>query len=367
MELKDTAKAIVNFKNTIATYDKYGIQLTNSDPAFAAEASFMLGEFEKATMNPLAIKGNEKAKLDMVKKLMAILQSSTKHYAKSAEYASEKWTFRAKNRIAELFVTVATKVREQEIDARNKKGKEDKEKLFVERLTVVQQLPSYYEQARPLFRVNIDLAREQGYYNPDVVAAQDGYIEMFYRDCQTFDYVGNAFAEAPLPDSVMMYREYLAEGYAKEDAIDAVREELIAYREELQNKSQAAKQGALPRCAAGIKEASHYGIKNKWTDSLFNLVKKIDGENEVLNTQIKEFDPSTLFRDDLYTKTKARLAQIEKSEELDVQEQYKVYKDIITEGKAKNAELKKELARLKDIQRSRSSSSYDSDSPGGGR
>ncbi|MDR2731871.1 MAG: tetratricopeptide repeat protein, partial [Fibromonadaceae bacterium] len=95
LEAKDTAKAVGAFKNTIATYDKFGVQLKNSDPAFAAEASFMLGEVEKATMNPLVIKGNEKAKLDMVKKLMGILQSATKHYAKSAEYASEKWTFRA--------------------------------------------------------------------------------------------------------------------------------------------------------------------------------------------------------------------------------------------------------------------------------
>jgi hypothetical protein len=304
-------------------------------------------------MNPQIIKGNDKAKIDMVKKLMAILQSATKHYAKSAEYASEKWTFRAKNRIAELFVTVSTKVREQELDVRDKKGNVDKERLFVERIQVVQQLPSYYEQAQPLFRVNIDLAREQGYYNPDVVAAQDGYIEMFYRNCQNFDEVGNAFAEAPLPDSVIMYKEFLAEGYAKEDAVDAVHEDLEAYREELMSKSQTAKQGALPHCANGIKAAAHYGIKNRWTDSLFALVKKIDAENEILNTQIKEFDPSTLFRDDNYIKTKARLTQVEKSEELAVQEQFKIYKDIISEGKNKNTELKKELARLRAIERSR--------------
>ncbi|GBU25453.1 hypothetical protein R83H12_02096 [Fibrobacteria bacterium R8-3-H12] len=348
LEAKDTAKAINAFKNTIATYDKFGVQLKNSDPAFAAEASFMLGEFEKATMNPLVIKGNDKAKLDMIKKLMGILQGATKHYAKSAEYASEKWTFRAKNRIAELFVLVAAKVREQELDVRDKKGKVDKERLFVERIQVVQQLPSYYEQARPLFQANIDLAREQGYYNPDVVAAQDGYIEMFYRDCQNFDEVGNAFAEAPLPDSVAMMKEFIADqGMAKEDAIFAVHEDLEAYREELQNKSQTAKQGALPRCASGIKASAHYGIKNKWTDSLFALVKKIDADNEVLATTIREFDPSTLFRDDDYNKTKARLTQIEKSDDLTPQEQIKTYKEIASEAKAKNAKLKQELAGLR--------------------
>jgi TolA-binding protein len=348
LETKDTAKSAAAFKNTIATYDKFGVQLKNADPAFAAEAAFMLGEFEKATMNPLVIKGNEKAKIDMVKKLMGILQSSTKHYAKSAEYASEKWTFRAKNRIAELFVTVSAKVREQEIDVRDKKGKVDKERLFVERIMVVQQLPSYYESATPLFQANIDLARDQGYYNPDVVAAQDGYIEMYYRNCANFDEVGNAFAEAPLPDSVAMVKEFMEyEGMAKEDAVFAVTEDLEAYREELLSKSQTAKQGALPHCSNGIKAAAHYGIKNRWTDSLYALVKKIDAENAILSTQIKEFDPSTLFRDDNYNKTKARLTQVEKSEDLTPQEQIKIYKEISAEAKGKNAKLKSELANLR--------------------
>jgi len=354
LELKDTAKAVAAYKNTIATYDKFGVQLQKSDPSFAAEAAFMLGEFEKASMNPLVIKGNEKAKIEMIKRLMGILQSATKQYAKSAEYASEKWTFRAKNRIAELFVTVAAKVREQELDVKDRKGNVDKERLFVERIQVVQQLPSYYEQARPLFQANIDLAREQGYYNPDVVAAQDGYIEMFYRDCQNFDEVGNAFTEAPLPDSVAMVKEFIQDqGMVKEDAVFAVHEDLEAYREELQNKSQAAKQGALPRCTNGIKASAHYGIKNKWTDSLFTLVRKIDAENEALATTIKEFDPSTLFRDDNYNKTKARLAQIEKSEDLTPQEQIKTYRDIVSEAKSKNTKLKSELADLRAQWRSR--------------
>jgi hypothetical protein len=77
------------------------------------------------------------------------------------------------------------------------------------------------------------------------------------------------------------------------------------------------------------------------------LVRKIDGENEILNTRIKEFDPSTLFRDDNYNKTKARLAQIEKSEELTPQEQIRTYREIISDAKARNAKLKQELARLR--------------------
>jgi len=261
------------------------------DNASAAEAAFMLGERERATMEPFVIKGSDQVKLEMIKKLMGIVRSAAEHYKKSAEYGSEKWTFRAKNRMAELFLIVAAKVGKQEIDVRDKNGNINKERLFVERIQVAQQLPSYYEQARTLFQASIDLARKQGSYNSDVVAAQDGYIEMFYRDCQNFYDVGDDFAKAPMPDSVAMMNEFIDEGMSKGDAILAVREDLGAYREEIMKRSAAAKQGALPRCASGIKAAAHYGIKNKWTDSLFVLVKKIDAKNEILSTQIKEFNP----------------------------------------------------------------------------
>jgi BMFP domain-containing protein YqiC len=109
----------------------------------------------------------------------------------------------------------------------------------------------------------------------------------------------------------------------------------------------------LPRCASGIKASAHYGIHNKWTDSLFTLVKRIDGENEILITKITKFDPSTLFRDDHYNRTKARLTQIEKSEDLTPQEQVKVYREIAGEARGKNENLKRELAKLRAQMRAR--------------
>jgi len=250
-----------------------------------AETAFIRGEKELEAINSLVIKGNEKEKLDMIKKIAGILQNAKKHYEESASYGSEKWTMRAKNRIAEQPLIIASKIREQEIEAK------DKERLFIERIQLAKQMPAFYEQARPLFQANIDFARERGYYNPDVVAAQDSYIETYYRDCQSFDEVGNAFAEAPLPDSLAMIKEFVSDGINIEDAIAAAHEDLEAYREELKNRSLAAKQGTLPRCISGIKAAAHYGIKNKWTDSLFILVNKIDFRNEILKTEIKEFKP----------------------------------------------------------------------------
>ena len=212
----------------------------------------------------------------------------------------------------------------------------------------MQQLPSYYEQARPIFQKNIDLARDQGFYNQDVIEAEEGYIEMYYQGCAVFVEVADAFANSPLPDSAAIVKEYVEyEGAVKEDAIEMAHEDLEAYREELTNRSNGAKELAVPQCATGIKASAHYGIDNQWTAKLFETLKMLDENNETLNTKIEKFDPSTLFADPAYFKTKARLEQISKSEVMTPEEQINTYRDIIKDAKAENEKLKAELAELK--------------------
>jgi hypothetical protein len=262
------------------------------------------------------------------------------HYSKSAAYASEKWTFRATNKMGMLFVTMAAKIREQEMNAKKEEEK------FAERITIVQQLPSYYEQARPIFQKNIDLARDQGFYNKDVVEAEEGYIEMFYQGCAVFVEVADAFANAPLPDSAAIVQEYIYEEMVKADAIEAAHEDLEAYREELQNKSNSAKELAVPQCATGIKASAHYGIDNQWTAKLFETLKSLDEANEALATKIEKFDPSTLFSDPSYFKTKARIEQISKSEVMTPEERINTFREIIKDAKAEAEKLRAELADL---------------------
>ena len=159
--------------------------------------------------------------------------------------------------------------------------------------------------------------------------------------------VADAFANSPLPDSASIVQEYVEyEGMAKEDAVEAVHEDLEAYREELTNRSNGAKELAIPQCATGIKAAAHYGIENQWTEKLFELLKSLDENNETLNTKIEKFDPSTLFSDPAYFKTKARLEQIAKSEVMTPEEQINTYREIIKDAKAENEKLKAELADL---------------------
>ncbi len=342
MELKEEDKAVADYDATLKNYDKYGLQIKNADPAVPAEAAFYLGEHEYKKMDAIAIKGKDKDKAKIIKQLVEILQKAMGHYSKSATYASEKWTFRATNKMGMLFVTMAAKIREQELN-----GKKDEER-FAERIGIVQQLPSYYEQAQPIFKKNIDLARDQGFYNKDVVEAEEGYIEMYYQSAAVYVEVADAFANSPLPDSAAIVKEYVEyEGAVKDDAIEMAHEDLEAYREELNTRSEAAKQAAIPVCQTGIKASAYYGIDNQWTAKLFELLKSLDEANEVLNTKIEKFDPSTLFADPSYFKTKARIEQISKSEVMTPEEQIATYRDIIKEAKSENEKLKAELAELK--------------------
>ena len=342
MELKEEEKAVEDYRKTLEAYDKYGLQIKNADPGVPAEAAFYLGEYEYHKMDPYVLKGKEKEKAKIIKQLVEILQKAMSQYSKSATYASERWTFKATNKMGMLFVTMAAKIREQELN-----GKKEEER-FAERITVVQQLPSYYEQARPIFQKNIDLARDQGFYNQDVIEAEEGYIEMYYQGCAVFVEVADAFANSPLPDSAAIVKEYVEyEGAVKEDAIEMAHEDLEAYREELNNRSNGAKELAVPQCATGIKASAHYGIDNQWTAKLYETLKSLDENNETLNTKIEKFDPSTLFADPSYFKTKARIEQISKSEVMTPEEQINTYRDIIKEAQSENEKLKAELAELK--------------------
>jgi hypothetical protein len=320
------------------------LQIANADPAVPAEAAFYLGEFEYEKMVAINLTGSEKDKAKKLKELVTILGGTMSHYAKSAEYASEKWTFKSTNKMGMLFVTVAAKIREQEIQA---KSDEDR---FAQRIVVVQQLPSYYEQARPIFEKNIQLAREQGFYGQDVVAAEEGYIEMFYQDCAAFFEVGDAFKNAPVPDRNAIIAEYMdpdGDAMAKEDAEMAADGDLDAYREELNAKADAAMQAGIPKCATGIKASQHYQIDNKWTAKLFESVRNADSSNEALAIKIEKFDPTTLFRDTKFFKTKARLEQISNSKVMTAEEQIATYREVIKSSKVENAKLKEEWSALK--------------------
>jgi hypothetical protein len=134
----------------------------------------------------------------------------------------------------------------------------------------------------------------------------------------------------------------------KDDAIMAAHEDLEAYREELNSRSDAAKQLAIPQCATGIKASAHYGIDNEWTSKLYETLRKLDEANEDLNTKIEKFDPSTLFADPTYFKLKARIEQIEQSDAMTLEEKVATFRNIVKETKDDRAKLEEELAKLKE-------------------
>lgn len=326
-KLKKHNEEMDQWKKLLDNYDKYGLKL-NIASGVAAEASYMLAEDKKAGFMPKQIQGNSKQKEKAFKDLGNELQTVVSAYVRSAAYNSEKWTFRATNEIGYLFVEMSAKVRNQSFEG-------NAEKVFVERIGVVQTLPTFYEQARSFFEKNIQLAREQGYYNEDVIAAEEGFIEMFYRDAANFDEVADAFRNAPRPDF---------SDIEDPDEAAAAEEE---YEAALMEKATTAEEGGIPRWESCIKASAHYGIDNKWTAQCRERLVQLRPDNEVAAMKIAKFDPSTLFRDVAWNKNKSRIEQMMASTVMTPGEKYETLKKMIAEAKAAQEKLIKERDELR--------------------
>ena len=333
------------WSKTIESFDSYGAKI-NADPGIPAEASFKLGEFESAKMDEMSVEGNAKAKAKDIAGLTKILQKSMELFGNSATYNSEKWTFKATNEMGNLFVTLAQKVRDQEI-----KGSE--EEVFAERIGVVQTLPSFYEQSQPLFKKNIDVAREQGYYNKDVITAEDGYIEMFYRNGHTFEELALAFEEAPVPDISGLSDDIIIEELYNMGFEDSVIDngdpkELWTehYRNTLFEKAEAARQGATPKYETCIQAAEFYGIQNEWTTKCQTELGNINPDSPLATATWEKFDATNLFKDKEYFANKVRIEQIFANTVMSDAEKIAVFKEILEAGKGKQPTLDAEFKKL---------------------
>lgn len=237
-----------------------------------AASSFFAGQDVMKQMQQIKLKGTEKQKAEQINNMASLMEKAMSYYSAAAS-KSKKWELSALIQIGNLYVIMAEKVKNQE---RRAKGADEK---FAEEIAILQQLPFYYDQARPIFQKALDEAREQGVQNEYTQALEAYYIQTYYNECDLFRNVAEAFNNAPLPDSTEIVAEYIAEGKAKPVAIKAAHEDLEGYREELKKKNKDAKELAIPYCTTGIKAAKHYGIKNPQVNQLYKLLGILDPNN----------------------------------------------------------------------------------------
>lgn len=345
-KIGETASASKQWTETINAYDKFGLKL-NADPGIPAEAAFRLGEYIREDMNKATITGSASAKQKGIKALAKKLTAAVEEFKKSAIYASEKWTFKATNELGKLFVIMAKKIREQEITGSD-------EEQFIERITIVQQLPTWYEQAIPLLENNIQIAREQGYYNADVIQAEEAFVEMYFQSAAVFDEVADAFRNAPIPDiSGVPADDIKFElmdnfGYTEEEIGNDPRKVWVdKYKGDLEAKAITAEEGGIPKFEVCIKASAHYQIKNKWSAKCQERLAIIDETNETNKLTWEKIDPSKLFQDKIYFKSKARIEQIFGSTAMSDNEKVETLKKIAADAKAASVELKKQVDALR--------------------
>lgn len=249
-------------------------QLIFANDGSEAASSFFSGQDIMKQMLQIKIKGTEEQKAEQLKKLVSLIEKAIQYYTDARK--DKNWYLPASIQIGNLYLIMAEKIKNQERNAKNE------EEQFAENLAILQQLPFYYDQVRPIFQKALDQAREQGLRNEYTQALEAYYIQVYYNECDLFRNVADAFNNAPLPDSTEIVAQYIAEGKAKPDAIKATREEFKAYREELNEKNKQAKEIAIPYCTTGIKAAKHYEIRNSQVNQLYKLLGILDPNNSLL-------------------------------------------------------------------------------------
>ena len=240
-----------------------------------AASSFFAGQDVMEEMLQITIKGTDDQKAEQIKKMVPLIKKAISYYSDAA-IKNKNWELLALIQMGNLYLIMAEKIKNQE-----RRAKTEDEQL-AEKIAILQQLPGYYDLARPIFQKALDQAREQGLRNEYTQALEAYYIQTYYNNCDLFRNVADAFNNAPLPDSTEIVAQYIAEGKAKSDAIKATREDFKAYREELNEKNKQAKEMAIPYCTTGIKAAKHYEIKNSQVNQLYKLLGILDPNNSLL-------------------------------------------------------------------------------------
>lgn len=345
-QLKDTAKRDERFASTVQYYEKFGLA-AGVDPTGASEAAFTIASNWKQQMLGFALKGDDKAKSATRKQIMEKQAKALEFYMKVVKFASEKWAFRALNEVGSTFLVLADKEHEQEF-------KGDAEKVFVATMGAATIELEFHKKANEFFEKNIQTAREQGFYNPDVRRAEEQLIGLIFRAGQTYETKADAWKKAPLPDISKVPDDAIRQelinnfGYAPEDVKENPKATFIEqYKADLDAKADEDRQKAVPTYEYCIKQSMTYQIKNESTQKCFDRLKVLDQTSQALAATWEKYDPSKLFYDKEYNSNKARIDQMMSSDVMTQKERVEAVQKMVEDAKSDNAKMKSELDELK--------------------
>ena len=232
-----------------------------------AAANFFEGQQIIEKLEQYNIGGRAREKTKQIEEMENLSKKGTNLYEKASN--NDKWYFPAILQSGRLLITIADRIQKQELSSKREEEK------FAERIKIAQELIPYYEVAMAFFQKAISQARTKGITNEYVKAIEEYYINMFLKNCNIYHQIQTAFSTSPLPDSALVVREYIGQGMVKDDAITATHADLEAYREELNNRAEAAKELAIRHCSDGLKAATKYAIKNDQVEAIKDLIHNL--------------------------------------------------------------------------------------------
>lgn len=335
LKISDTANATIFYRKTLVGFEKWGLQLRNADANAPAEAAFFLGKLEQKKLIDFKVSQNNK---NTNKKMTTHYNSAINKFSKSARYMSKDWTFPANNEVANTYIIMASKYRE--ILNMSPNSLSDKEKL---KLLDIQNY--MYKTAIDILQKNIELARKNGFYNDDIIEAEERLLMSYFKYCENAVFMNDTnhhkAIEANTPPDTNTLG--LSSIFNHHKSLDTNKSGMSS---NFMNNTKHHKPIGInipEMCLKGVKIAKYYGISNQWLTEIKFLIQKIDPQNEALNICPKKFDPSQMFTDNIFFHLSGTLMRVKKSKDLSPKEKLSIYNNIIADSKRRNQKLNNKL------------------------
>ncbi len=262
-DMKKFAEAEKNYTLVTVVHKEFA-RKADMDLATVARAHYRLGELRFGEFRGIRLEGrNEQAVRAEVQRKTKALETAATAFAKAIEIGVEEWTVRATYMIGEGFVAMADAVAEQKLFGR-------KDEQVAAQIKILTTLEKYYIKAMEYFYKNIEWAYEQGVRGEYVDRSKDRFMEMAFLKGELLEKVGVLFRDAPVPP-----------GLDKED--------IIAYKELLEEKYLEALDMALPKYEEVVRAAAEVGIaQSPWLEKAKQKILSIKPDSEVLTLKIVE-------------------------------------------------------------------------------
>lgn len=253
---KNYSEAAGVLDNVVEVYTKFR-KKADMDPAIVAKAQYYLAEIKFQEFAAVKLEGSKSQVNDQMKKKEKLLKEVTAQYAEAIKQGIEEWTLRATYSIGLCFVELGNSILAQPL-------KGSVEEKIAGKINVLEVSRQFFVKSEEYFGKNIELGFKQGIRSEWVRRSEDKFLEMRYMQANLFEQAGALLRSAPVPKGLDQDERQL-------------------YAEELEEKSTAFRERALPIYESALKAAVDFNIsQSPWIAKIRKSIAVINPASEAL-------------------------------------------------------------------------------------